>query len=129
MRTDIEKAMMYLHNKAIKPILKIRASITRLFFVPNSGYRVEWKINILDFVPYSTKTNIGYNIVRTGITSPDNVAEMLGFPRQNTEATQAVYISNDLTEIGKKNATDNSLTTEDDLKGGGKNEETGNSDI
>lgn len=102
MRTDIEKAMMYLHNKAIKPILKIRASITRLFFVPNSGYRVEWKINILDFVPYSTKTNIGYNIVRTGITSPDNVAEMLGFPRQNTEATQAVYISNDLTEIGKR---------------------------
>ncbi|NSR63775.1 phage portal protein, partial [Enterococcus faecalis] len=70
-----------------------------------------------------------YNIVRTGITSPDNVAEMLGFPRQNTKATQAVYISNDLTEIGKKNATDNSLTTEDDLKGGGKNEETGNSDI
>lgn len=90
---------------------------------------MEWKINILDFVPYSTKTNIGYNIVRTGITSPDNVAEMLGFPKQNTAATQAVYISNDLTEIGKKNATDNSLTTEDDLKGGDKNEETGNSDI
>ncbi len=122
--------MMYLHNKAIKPILKNKSEhYSALFFVPNSGYRVEWKINILDFVPYSTKTNIGYNIVRTGITSPDNVAEMLGFPRQNTEATQAVYISNDLTEIGKKNATDNSLTTEDDLKGGGKNEETGNSDI
>ena len=130
MRTDIEKAMMYLHNKAIKPILKNKSEhYSALFFVPNSGYRVEWKINILDFVPYSTKTNIGYNIVRTGITSPDNVAEMLGFPRQNTKATQAVYISNDLTEIGKKNATDNSLTTEDDLKGGGKNEETGNSDI
>jgi len=130
MRTDIEKAMMYLHNKAIKPILKNKSEhYSALFFMPNSGYRVEWKINILDFVPYSTKTNIGYNIVRTGITSPDNVAEMLGFPRQNTEATQAVYISNDLTEIGKKNATDNSLTTEDDLKGGGKNEETGNSDI
>ena len=122
--------MMYLHNKAIKPILKNKSEhYSALFFVPNSGYRVEWKINILDFVPYSTKTNIGYNIVRTGITSPDNEAEMLGFPRQNTEATQAVYISNDLTEIGKKNATDNSLTTEDDLKGGGKNEETGNSDI
>lgn len=130
MKSDIEKAMMYLHNKAIKPILKNKSEhYSALFFVPNSGYRVEWKINILDFVPYSTKTNIGYNIVRTGITSPDNVAEMLGFPRQNTEATQAVYISNDLTEIGKKNATDNSLTTEDDLKGGGKNEETGNSDI
>ena len=54
---------------------------------------------------------------------------MLGFPKQNTAATQAVYISNDLTEIGKKNATDNSLTTEHDLKGGDKNEETGNSDI
>lgn len=121
--------MMYLHNKAIKPILKNKSEHYSALFVPNSGYRVEWKINILDFVPYSTKTNIGYNIVRTGITSPDNVAEMLGFPRQNTEATQAVYISNDLTEIGKKNATDNSLTTEDDLKGGGKNEETGNSDI
>mgnify|MGYP000329202642 CR=1 FL=1 len=130
MRTDIEKEMMYLHNKAIKPILKNKSEhYSALFFVPNSGYRVEWKINILDFVPYSTKTNIGYNIVRTGITSPDNVAEMLGFPRQNTKATQAVYISNDLTEIGKKNATDNSLTTEDDLQGGGKNEDTGNSDI
>ena len=124
MKSDIEKAMMYLHNKAIKPILKNKSEhYSALFFTPNSGYRVEWKINILDFVPYSTKTNIGYNIVRTGITSPDNVAEMLGFPKQNTAATQAVYISNDLTEIGKKNATDNSLTTEDDLKGGDKNEE------
>ena len=60
---------------------------------------------------YSTKTNIGYNIVRTGITTPDNVAEMLGFPQQNTPESQAIYISNDLTEIGKKNATDNSLDT------------------
>ncbi|MEC2934327.1 phage portal protein, partial [Bacillus cereus] len=50
-----------------------------------------------------------YNIVRTGITSPDNVADMLGFPKQNTPESQAIYISNDLTEIGKKNATDDSL--------------------
>lgn len=130
MKTDIEKAMMYLHNKAVKPILKNKSEhYSALFFLPNSGYRVEWKINILDFVPYSTKTNIGYNIVRTGITSPDNVAEMLGFPRQNVPETQAIYISNDLTEIGKKNATDNSLPTEDDLKGGDGNEEKGNSDV
>lgn len=130
MKTDIEKAMMYLHNKAVKPILKNKSEhYSALFFLPNSGYRVEWKINILDFVPYSTKTNIGYNIVRTGITSPDNVADMLGFPRQNVPETEAIYISNDLTEIGKKNATDNSLPTEDDLKGGDGNEEKGNSDI
>ncbi|RBS34053.1 hypothetical protein EB13_00572 [Enterococcus faecium] len=129
MKTDIEKAMMYLHNKAIKPILKNKSEhYTALFFMPNSGYRVEWKINILDFVPYSTKTNIGYNIVRTGITSPDNVAEMLGFPKQNTPETQAIYISNDLSRIGQKNATDDSLPTNDqDLKGGEGNEEEGNS--
>lgn len=129
MKTDIEKAMMYLHNKAIKPILKNKSEhYTALFFMPNSGYRVEWKINILDFVPYSTKTNIGYNIVRTGITSPDNVAEMLGFPKQNTPETQAIYISNDLSRIGQKNATDDSLPTNDqDLKGGDGNEEEGNS--
>ena len=101
---------------------------TALFFIPNSGYRVEWKINILDFVPYSTKTNIGYNIVRTGITSPDNVAEMLGFPKQNTPETQAIYISNDLSRIGQKNATDDSLPTNNqNLKGGDGNEEKGNS--
>lgn len=130
MKTDIEKAMMYLHNKAVKPILKNKSEhYSALFFMPNSGYKVEWKINILDFVPYSTKTNIGYNIVRTGITTPDNVAEMLGFPKQDIPATQTVYISNDLSDIGKKNATDNSLTTEDDLKGGDKNGEKGNSDV
>lgn len=130
MKSDIEKAMMYLHNKAIKPILKNKSEhYTALFFMPNSGYRVEWKINILDFVPYSTKTNIGYNIVRTGITSPDNVADMLGFPKQNTPETQAIYISNDLSRIGQKNATDDSLPTGDDLKGGDGNEKEGNSDI
>ena len=129
MKTDIEKAMMYLHNKAIKPILKNKSEhYSALFFTPDSGYQVEWRINILDFVPYSTKTNIGYNIVRTGITSPDNVAEMLGFPRQGIPETEAIYISNDLSRIGEKNATDNSLPTSDNdkLKGGDKNEKTGN---
>lgn len=121
MKVDLEKAMMYLHNKTIRPILKNKSEhYSALFFAPDSGYRVEWKINILDFVPYSVKTNIGYNIVRTGITTPDAVAEMLGFEKQNTPESKAIYISNDLTEIGKKKATDDSLkggenhATEDD---------------
>lgn len=102
-KTDVEKGMMYLHNKAVKHIMKnFSEHLTVLFWGKNSGKNIKFKINILDFVPYSTKTNIGYNIVRTGITSPDNVAEMLGFPKQNTPETQAIYISNDLTEIGKK---------------------------
>jgi hypothetical protein len=41
------------------------------------------------------------------------VADMLGFEKQNTPETQAIYISNDLTKIGKK-ATDDSLKGGDD---------------
>ena len=121
-KSDLEKAMMYLHNKAVRPIMRnFEDHLTILFFGQNSSKRIKFKINILDFVTYSTKTNIGYNIVRTGITSPDNVAEMLGFPKQNTEETQAVYISNDLSRIGEKQATDDSLK-------GGENDESGNSE-
>ncbi|MFJ5771411.1 phage portal protein [Psychrobacillus sp. NPDC093180] len=116
-KSDLEKAMMYLHNKAVKPIMKnFEDHLSLLFFGSKSNKRIKFKINILDFVPYSTKTNIGYNIVRTGITSPDNVAEMLGFPKQNTPETQAIYISNDLSKIGEKKATD------DSLKGGDEND-------
>lgn len=116
-KSDLEKAMMYLHNKAIRPIMKnFEDHLSLLFFGPNSDKRIKFKINILDFVPYSTKTNIGYNIVRTGITSPDNVADMLGFPKQNTPETQAVYISNDLSRIGEKKAADDSLKGGDDNK-------------
>ncbi|MED3792116.1 phage portal protein [Niallia alba] len=122
---DIEKAMMYLHNKAVRPIMKnFEDHLSLLFFGEKSEKRIRIKINILDFVTYSTKTNIGYNIVRTGITSPDNVAEMLGFPKQNTPETQAIYISNDLSKIGEKNATD------DSLKGGdGNDKKEGNENI
>lgn len=115
MKADLEKAMMYLHNKAVKPIMKnFEDHLSLLFFGKNSGKRIKFKINILDFVTYSTKTNIGYNIVRTGITSPDNVADMLGFEKQNTPETQAIYISNDLSKIGEKKATDDSLKGGDD---------------
>ncbi|MFL0489360.1 phage portal protein [Bacillus sp. 179-I 2A5 NHS] len=124
-KEDLEQAMMYLHNKAVRPIMKnFEDHLSLLFFGKNSDKRIKFKINILDFVTYSTKTNIGYNIVRTGITCPDNVAEMLGFPKQNTKESQAIYISNDLTEIGQKNATD------DSLKGGdGNGKDKGNTDI
>ena len=124
-KSDLEKAMMYLHNKAVRPIMKnFEDHLSLLFFGPDSNLRLKFKINILDFVAYSTKTNIGFNIVRTGITSPDNVADMLGFPKQNTPESQAIYISNDLTKIGEKEATD------DSLKGGDKkNDEKGNEDI
>lgn len=125
-KADLEKAMMYHHNKAVKPIMKIfEEHLTLLFFGPKSDKRIKFKINILDFVPYSTKTNIAYNVVRTGITSPDIVADrFLSLPMQGTPESTAIYISNDLSKIGEKNATD------DSLKGGdGNDKEKGNEDI
>lgn len=124
-KEDLEQAMMYLHNKAVRPIMKnFEDHLSLLFFGKNSDKRIKFKINILDFVTYSMKTNIAYNIVRTGITSPDNVADMLGFPMQNTPESQAIYISNDLSKIGEKQATD------DSLKGGdGNGKDKGNTDI
>lgn len=125
-KTDLEKAMMYLHNKAAKPIMRIfEEHLTLLFFGQDSSNRIKAKINILDFVTYSTKTNIAFNIVRTGITSPDVIADVfLGLPKQNTPESQAIYISNDLSKIGEKKATD------DSLKGGDDNDKKeGNADV
>ena len=120
-KSDLEKAMMYLYNKAVKPIMRnFEEHLSVLFFGPNSDKRIKFKINILDFVPYSTKTNIGYNIVRTGITTPDEVADMLGFPRQNTPESTSIYISNDLSKMKK--------ATDDSLKGGDENNEEGSPD-
>lgn len=117
-KNDLEKAMMYLHNKAVRPIMKnFEDHLSLLFYGPNSKKRIKFKIDILEFVPYSTRTNIAYNIVRTGITSPDVVADrFLGLPTQDTEESQAIYISNDLSKIGEKNATDDSLKGGDDNK-------------
>ncbi|WHY75712.1 phage portal protein [Neobacillus sp. WH10] len=124
-KTDLEKAMMYLHNKAVKPIMKnFEDHLSLLFFGKNSDKRIKFKINILDFVPYSTKTNIAYNMVRTMITSPDDSREMLGFQKLNTAESSKLYISKDLI-AGEdlKNATD------DSLKGGDGNDKKGNEDI
>lgn len=109
-KEDLEQAMKYLHNKAVRPIMKnFEDNLSLLFFGKDFDKRIKIKINILDFVTYSMKTNIAYNIVRTGITSPYNVADMLEFPMQNTPESQAIYISNDLSKIGEKQATDDSL--------------------
>lgn len=125
-KSDMEQAMTYLHNKAVRPILQLfEEHLTLLFFGQNSKLRLKSKIYILDFVPYSTKTNIAYNLVRTMIATPDDSREMLGFKRLNTEESSKLYISKDLI-AGQdlSNATDNSL------KGGDNDgKDKGNTDI
>jgi HK97 family phage portal protein len=124
-KSDLEKAMMYLHNKAVKPIMKnFEDHLSLLFFGKDLDKRIKFKINILDFVPYSTKTNIAYNMVRTMITTPDDSREMLGFQKLNTNESSKLYISKDLIageDLG--NATD------DSLRGGDGNEQKGNEDV
>ena len=106
--------MMYLHNKAVKPIMRnFEDHLSLLFYGPNAGKRIKFKINILDFVMYSTKTNIAYNLVRTHIASPDDGREMLGMSRLNTDESAKLYISKDLID-----GEDLAKATEDSLKGG-----------
>src|SRR5690625_2790966 len=123
-KSDLEKAMMYLHNKAVRPIMKnFGEHLTLLFFGANSYKFIKFKINILDFVPYSTKTNIAYNLVRTHIASPDDAREMLGFEQLGTEESMKLYISKDLIageDLGK--------ATADSLKGGDDDSDTGDED-
>jgi hypothetical protein len=116
---------MYLHNKAVKPIMKnFEDHLSLLFFGKNSDKRIKFQINILDFVQYSTKTNIAYNMVRTMITSPDDSREMLGFSRLNTVESGKLYISKDLVA-----GEDLKKATDDSLKGGDGNGKKGNEDI
>lgn len=123
--SDLEKAMMYLHNKAVKPIMKnFEDHLSLLFFGPNSEKRIKFKINILDFVPYSTKTNIAYNLVRTMVFTPDDSREMLGADRLNTPEATKLYVSKDLIA-----GEDLRKATDDSLKGGdGNDEEKGTED-
>jgi len=116
--------MMYLHNKAVKPITRnFEEHLSVLFFGANSSKRIKFKINILDFVPYSTKTNIAYNLVRTMVARPDDAREMLGFEQLGTEEAMKLYISKDLIageDLGK--------ATADSLKGGDDDSDTGDED-
>lgn len=123
--TDIEKAMMYLHNKIVKPYLKnLSEHYTRLLFEVGSNYRVEWRINILDFVSYSTKTTIAYNQVRTGLMSPDDGAILLGQQPKNTDESGQLLISKDLIPLDMLRDF-----AEKSLKGGDEDESTGNKDV
>jgi len=123
-KNDLEKAMMYLHNKAVKPIMRnFEEHLSVLFFGTNSSKRIKFKINILNFVPYSTKTNIAYNLVRTMVARPDDAREMLGFEQLGTEEAMKLYISKDLIageDLGK--------ATADSLKGGDDDSDTGDED-
>lgn len=125
-KEDLEKAMMYLHNKAVKPIMKnFEDHLSLLFFGKISDKRIKFRINILDFVPYSTKTKIAYNMVRTMITTPDDSREMLGFGRLNTDESSKLYVSKDLVS-----SKDLGRVTDDSLKGGdGNDKEKGDTDI
>lgn len=115
LKTDLEKAMMYLHNKSVKSIMQnFEDHLSLLFFGPNSNLRLKFKINILDFVPYSTKTNIAYNLVRTMVATPDDARDnLLGFDRLFTEESMKLYISKDLIA-----GEDINKATDDSLKGG-----------
>lgn len=115
LKTDLEKAMMYLHNKSVKSIMQnFEDHLSLLFFGPNSNIRLKFKINILDFVPYSTKTNIAYNLVRTMVATPDDARDnLLGFDRLFTEESMKLYISKDLIA-----GEDINKATDDSLKGG-----------
>ena len=59
--------------------------------------------------------------MRIGITTPDQIPEMLGFEKQNTPESTSIYISNNL--YNKKN------TTDDSLMGGDVDENKGTADI
>ena len=48
---------------------------------------------------------------------------MLCFPKQNTSETQAIYISNDLSKIGDKKATDSSLKGGETIEQKGREED------
>lgn len=113
-KSDFEKAMMYLHNKAVRPIMKnFEDHLSLLFFGSNSDKRIKFKINILDFVTYSTKTNIAYNLVRTMVARPDDARDMLGFEQLGTTESTKLYISKDLIA-----GEDLGQATDDSLKGG-----------
>lgn len=124
MKSDVEKAMMYLHNKSVNPILTLFSEhLTALLIGTDSNLKVTADIDILDFVPYSTKTNIAFNLTRTMIATPDDSRKMLGFNALNTPESSKLYISKDLVSSDEiSNATD------DSLKGGETNAENGESE-
>lgn len=100
MKADVEKAMMYLHNKSVRPLLQNLADhYSNLVFGDDSQYHIEFEINTLDFVSYSTKTTIAYNNIRSGAWSLNDVAEILGTPKSDDPLADERYISRDLVPL------------------------------
>lgn len=124
MVSDVEKAMMYLHNKTVKPILQNLAEHYTHLLLNGTGLHVEFELNTLDFVNYSTKTTIAYNNVRTGIWSPNDASEILGAPRSDDPLADERYISRDLVPL--KDLPD---VVKASLKGGDINDSTGNTKL
>lgn len=122
MSTDIEKAMMYLHNKVIKPYLKNLSEHYTNLLMKDSNLRIEWRLNTLDFVSYSTKAQIAYNQVRSGLMTPDDGAKILGLEPKNTAESTQLYISKDLVPLSMLKDVQN-------LKGGDNDENTGTTNV
>ncbi|WP_445430038.1 phage portal protein [Bacillus atrophaeus] len=99
---DMEQAMMKLFTSCLKPIFKnVEEHLTILLFGKNSGLRLRFRHDRLDYVGMKTKTDIAYNLVRTSIAVPDDAREMLGFKRLNTEESSKLYISKDLVGLDR----------------------------
>lgn len=95
LKNDVEKAMMYLHNKSVKPLLQNIAEHYSNLLLPE-GLHFEFVINPLDFVTYSAKTQIAYNNVRSGMWSPNDGSAVLGTPLSDDDEANQRYISRDL---------------------------------
>ncbi|KAF1340193.1 MULTISPECIES: phage portal protein [Bacillus subtilis group] len=101
-KKDMEQAMMMLFTNCLKPIFKnFEEHLSQLFFPTDSNLRIRFRYNVLDYVSFKTKTDIGYNLVRTMIATPDDAREMLGFPRLETPESSKLYVSKDLVGIDK----------------------------
>lgn len=111
---DVEKAMMYLQNKSVRPILQnLGEHLSNLLLEDSDRYHIEFEINSLDFVTYSTKTTIAYNNVRAAVWSPNDASEILGVPKSDDPLANERLISRDLVPL--KNLPD---IVEKTLKGG-----------
>lgn len=94
--------MMKLFTSCLKPIFKnIEEHLTALLLGEDSGLKIKFRHDLLDFVGIKTKTEIAYNLVRTMIATPDDARKMLGWDPLNTEESSKLYVSKDLVGIDR----------------------------
>ncbi|MDG8483911.1 phage portal protein, partial [Streptococcus pneumoniae] len=75
--------------------------LTALLLGEDSGLKIKFRHDLLDFVGIKTKTEIAYNLVRTMIATPDDARKMLGWDPLNTEESSKLYVSKDLVGIDR----------------------------